>query len=143
MNASILLRVAAVLTLLYALGHLSGYPWTPGESAEAAGVVEAMQRTRFDAMGANRTYWDFYIGFGLIIGLSMIAEAIALWFLAPIAGSDARPIRPIIAVFALAYAGNAYLSWNYFFTIPVVFAVAIVLTLVAAFARARLTTSPA
>lgn len=137
MRPALLLRIAAVLTLLYALGHTSGFPWTPGEGAEATSVVDAMHRQRFDVMGSSRSYGDFYVGFGLIISTLMFAEAVLLWFLAGLAKTDARRLRPLIATFAIAYAINAVLGWKYFFAVPLVFAVAIALTLAWAFVTAR------
>jgi hypothetical protein len=133
---SLLLRIAAVMALVYALGHTSGAPWTPGEGAEAAGVVEAMKSHPFDVMGSSRTYSDFYIGFGVTISILMFALAVVLWFLGALAKTDAHRIRPLVATLVIAYGVNAFLAWKYFFVVPLVFAVAITVTLAWALAAA-------
>ena len=137
MRPSLLLRIAAVLTLLYGAGHTSGYPWTPRETASAADVVTAMKQARFVIMGFDRSFWHFYIGFGLAISVLMVAEAVVLWLLGGLARTDAARLRPLIAVFTVSYALNAALSWMYFFTVPLVFAVAIVVTLLLAFLASK------
>ena len=61
MTTTLLLRIAAVISLLFALGHTAGEmkKWSPmGENA----VLDAMASVHFDTMGANRTYLDFYLG---------------------------------------------------------------------------------
>jgi hypothetical protein len=40
MNATLLLRIASVIALVFALGHTGGGPWTPFEASSAASVVE-------------------------------------------------------------------------------------------------------
>jgi hypothetical protein len=63
MTTTLWLRISSVLSLLFAAGHTSGglKNWSPmGENT----VLQAMRTVRFDAMGANRSYFDFYMGFG-------------------------------------------------------------------------------
>jgi len=67
MNATITLRIAAVLTLLYCAGHTLGMPWTPVIRPQDIAVPVAMKAHQFDVTEASRTYWDFYVGFGLAI----------------------------------------------------------------------------
>src|SRR3954454_19237216 len=99
MKASTFLRVAAVITFLFFLGHTSGFPWTPGEAPADHAVIEAMHADSFPVLGSSRSYWDFYIGFGLIISVLQLVEAIVLWQLGGLAKTDAARLRPIIAVF--------------------------------------------
>jgi hypothetical protein len=56
MTPSLLLRIAAVITLLYCVGHTMGMPWTPAAGPQEAAVLEAMKTTQFDTMGSTRTY---------------------------------------------------------------------------------------
>jgi len=67
-------------------------------------VLQAMRTVRFDTMGANRSYFDFYMGFGYTLSVSQVMLTILLWQLATLARSDARRLRPLIAVIALATA---------------------------------------
>lgn len=106
MNSSIILRVAAVLTLLYCVGHILGMPWTPSTRPQDLAVLDAMKADRFKVAGSTRTYWDFYVGFGLAISGYLALQAIVLWQLAPLAKSAAVRVRPIVAVFFLAFVAN-------------------------------------
>jgi hypothetical protein len=122
MKAFHFLRIAAVLTLLYCAGHTSGMPWTPYTDAEAASVLEAMKGHSFAEQGFQGTYWDLYIGFGLVISLYLLLQAALLWQVASLAKTDARRVRPIVVSFLLAFVVNVVLSWKYFFIVPVVLA---------------------
>ena len=97
MKTSTLLRIASVVTFLYFAGHTAGMPWTPGEGPAELAVIEAMKSNRFAAMGSSRTYWDFYFGFGVIISVLQLVQAVVLWQLGTLAKTDAARLRPIIA----------------------------------------------
>lgn len=136
-STATLLRVAAVLTLLYALGHESGAPWTPGTGADAEAVVQAMNSTRFVTEGADRSYGEFYVGFGHLSGLGLLTQAAALWLTARLADRDPSASTGFIAVFLLSTLANLGMVITWFFSIPVIFAAAIAVTLTAALARSR------
>lgn len=133
MKPSNLLRIGSVLSLLYFVGHMMGTPWTPSQGPETTALVENMKSYRFDVMGSSRTYWDFYFGFGLIVGVHLVVQAVALWQLGTMAKRDASSVRPLIGLFALALVANAILSWMFFFAVPLVLAIAIALVLGLAF----------
>ena len=133
MRPTILLRVASVLTLLYAAGHTSGIPWTPVLGAGEMAVVEAMKSQHFEVVGATRTFWDFYYGFGVAITGYLLVQAVVLWQLAALAKSQAVSLRPIIASLGLGFLVNAVILWKFFFAIPLVLAVAITAVLGFAF----------
>jgi hypothetical protein len=96
-------------------------------------VLNAMKADRFDVAGSTRTYWDFYFGFGLAISGYLALQATVLWQIAPLVKNAALPIRPIVAAFFMAFVANAVVVSMYFFLIPLVFAIAIVLCLALAF----------
>ncbi len=129
MTASLFLRIAAVVTLLYFAGHTAGMPWTPFTDPEAVPVVEAMKNKSFEESGFKGTYWDFYFGFGVIISAFLLVEAVVLWQLGSLAKTDAVRVRPIVAPFLVAYIVNAALAWKYFFAVPAVMAAVIALCL--------------
>ena len=129
MKPSILLRVAAVLSLLYFLGHTAGRPWTPVHSPAVDAVVDAMKQQRFAAMGRSRTYWDFYQGFGLAISLDLLVQTLVLWHLGTMAKADPARVRPLVALFCVALVANGVLGTIFFFPSPVVLAVAIAVCL--------------
>ena len=129
MNAIILLRIAFVIALLFALGHTSGSPWTPSHDPSAMSVVESMKTASFDAMGANRSYWDFYFGFGVSISVYMFAQAAFLWLLGTLAKTQSASVRPFLAVLLASYAVNGFFAWRYFFVLPLIFSIVMVLCL--------------
>jgi hypothetical protein len=142
MKTSTLLRIAAVLMFLYFAGHTAGAPWTPGEAPADVAVVDAMKSDHFPVIGMSRSYWDFYFGFGLIISVMQLFQAVLLWQLATLAKTDAARLRPIIAVFCVSLVINAILGWMYFFPIPVVMAVLIAICLALAFVSAKKSNTP-
>jgi hypothetical protein len=131
MSPTLLLRIASVVSLLFAVGHTLGgaQSWSPAGETEALG---AMRSFRFDAEGVSRTYLDFYLGFGFTISVSLFLQAALLWQLAPIARTDAARIRPLIASFGLASLASAFVSWMFIFAVPVVFSVVLAASLGAA-----------
>ena len=137
MNPSILLRIGSAVSLLYFSGHMMGFPWTPSEGPQTAALLAAMRSYRFDVMGSPRTYWDFYLGFGLIIGVHLLVQTVALWHLGTMAQWNASSVRPLVALFGLALVANAVLSWKLFFVVPLVLAIAIAICLGLAFVSAR------
>jgi len=137
MKPTILLRIASILSLLFCAGHSSGMPWFPAETAEATALVEKIRTYRFEIMGVNRSFWDFHVGFGLIISIDLLVQAVVLWILATMAKNEAARIRPLIAPFALAAAAHTILDLRYFFAIPAISATLIAVCLGLAFALAR------
>ena len=132
MNPVLFLRIASVITLLYCVGHTAGMPWTPAQGPQEMAVLEAMKSHRFDALGAQRTYWDFYFGFGVAISVYLLVQAVVLWQVAGLAKTIGTQVRPIIASFLVAFLVNAIVVWKYFFALPLVMAIAIAISLVLA-----------
>lgn len=127
-----LLRIAAIISALFAAGHAAGgldY-WSP---AGATPTLAAMQEFRFEVFGAKRSYFDFYIGFGHFITVLLFTQALVLWQLAAIARRDALAARPVIVTFALSSAAGAGVAWAYLFTVPALFALVIGICLALAF----------
>jgi len=136
MRPSLFLRIASIITLLFSAGHTMGgmESWSPqGDTA----VLRTMKSFRFDAMGVSRTYWDFYLGFGLFISVFLLLQAVLLWQLAAIAKADPVRVRPLIASFFLASVACALPAWKFIFAAPVIFSLAITACLGLAFLTSR------
>lgn len=130
------IRAAAAVTLLYAIGHSAGYPWTPVKGPRESALIEGMKSVGFLAGGANRTYWDFYLGFGVAISAYLALQAIVLWQVAGLAESDWAKVKPIVTSFVVAFVVNALIVWKFFFALPLILALAVAGCLaVAAFSR--------
>ena len=137
-SPAFLLRVASVLTLLHCIGHTIGGVLSvdapPGTKEGAA--VSTMKSNQFDVMGATRSFWDFFIGYGLTISVSELLQAVVFWQLAGLAKTDPGRIRLIIAAFLVANLGFAVLAWKYFFIPPLIGDLLITIALGLAYLRA-------
>ena len=140
MTTTRLLRVASIISLIFTAGHTVGglQHWSPmGDNP----VLRSMTDVRFDTMGASRSYLDFFMGFGWSISVLMLMETILLWQLASLAQTEARRLRPMIAVMALATVGTGVIAWRFIFPVPALFSAGLVVTLGLAYVTARPTTS--
>lgn len=119
MRATAILRGAALVTLLLATGHLLGNPWTPVTDDAGARVVNAMNGYHFDVTGVARSYFDFYVGFGWLIGAYLLGHAALFWQLATLAPRAGADVRPIVAVLCAESLCVSLLSLRFLFWIPV------------------------
>jgi hypothetical protein len=135
-TATLLLRIASVLSLLFTAGHTLGgmKKWSPKGGNE---VLNTMMTTHFDVMGANRSYLDFFMGFGWSISVAMLLQTVLLWQMASLARTNALRMRPMIAAFALATLASGVIAWRFIFPVPAAFSGALFVTLLAAYAVAR------
>jgi hypothetical protein len=129
MKASLLYRIAAVLLLLFEAGHTSGFPWSDPQWRVDLGP---MQLTHFHIMGFSRTYWDFYVGFGLFVSAFLLLAVVLAWQLGGLPPESLARMRGTAWTFALCFAAITVLAWKYFFIIPIVFSLVTTLCLTAA-----------
>lgn len=137
MRPATFLRIAAVLTLVHSTLHTIGGVFGKVSSGPAELAVASMKANQFAMMGSLRTYWDFYMGFGLGITIFLTVEAIVFWLLASRIQSEGAKLRQIILLFALGYLALAVNSFRFFFLAPVINELLIVLCLVLAILTAK------
>jgi hypothetical protein len=129
MRPSVFYRIASVLLLLFDAGHTSGFPW----SDPKWGVdLSSIQSTHFYIMGFSRTYWDFYVGFGLFVSVFLLLAVVLAWQLGGLPPESLARLRGTGWAFALCFVAITVLSWRYFFIIPIVFSIVTTLCLTAA-----------
>ena len=131
MEASVFYRIAAVLLLLFAIGHTLGFR----ESDPAWGVdavVSSMRSVHFDVQGFDRTYWDFFVAAGFSVGIFYLFAAFLAWQLARLPAATLALMRGALWAFALCFAAITVVSWRYLFYIPIIFSLVITLCLSAA-----------
>jgi len=93
MNASLLLRIASVLTAIHFAGHtFGGMLSAPSHGQLEIATIQAMKLQQFDFMGSMRSYWDFYFGFGLMLSVTLLVQTAQLWLLATAVRRDAATI---------------------------------------------------
>lgn len=132
MKAKVFLRVAAVLVaiqaVLHTVGGVFGNP-LPGASAAA---YAAMKSNHFLVMGVERSYWMFFIGFGLCMTATMIMEAALFWMLGSLTSSMGMRLRPMLVELTLGNVAFTVLCELFFFPIPTVWDLAITVCLMGA-----------
>jgi hypothetical protein len=129
MKASMFYRIAAVLLLLFEAGHTSGFPWSDPQWGVELG---SMRSTHFHIMGFSRTYWDFYVGFGLFVSVFLLLAVVLAWQLGGLPPESLALMRGTAWTFALCFAAITVLAWKYFFILPIIFSIAVTLCLTAA-----------
>lgn len=131
MKASWFYKIAAILLLLFSVGHTLGFRKTdPHWGADS--LVASMQEVHFNVGGFDRTYWDFYVGFGLFVSVFLLFAALVAWQLGSLSPATLVSIPVLRWSLAVCFAGVSFLSWRYFFLVPGVFSTVITFCLIAA-----------
>jgi hypothetical protein len=130
LKASTLYRIASVLLLLFAVGHTFGFRKVDPKW-QVDSLIGSMRSIRFHAQGFSRTYWDFYVGFGLFISVFLVFAAVLAWQLGGLSADSLASMRGSVWALALCFVAVTILSWRYFFIVPVIFSAAITLCLLA------------
>jgi hypothetical protein len=136
MTTTLLLRIASAISLLFTAGHTLGgrKQWSPNGDNE---VLRAMTSVHFDMMGVNRSYLDFFMGFGWTLSVFMLMETVLIWQLANLSQTNIEAARPMIVVIAVATLAMGLLSWRFLFPVPALFSIVLFVVLVAAYVIAK------
>jgi hypothetical protein len=137
MKPVIFLRIASVLTMIHAVLHTIGGVFGGAAPGVQQATVAEMKANEFAVMGVTRSYWDFYMGLGLVVSVFLTMEAIVFWQLGSLAKMDALRLRPVVATFLVGYLCAAVVSYRYFFAAPVIVEILIALCLGLAIASAK------
>ena len=134
MKPSLLYRIASILLILFAVGHTLGFRQVDPKWGIDS-LIQSMRSVHFNVNGFERTYWDFFVGFGLFVTALMVLASVVAWQLGGLPAETLARMRISAWAFVLCFAFVAFLSWSYFFLVPVVFSIAILacLTLAAWF----------
>ena len=131
MKASLLYRIASVLLILFALGHTLGFRRVdPRWKLDS--IIAALRSTHFEVQGLNRTYWDFYVGFGLFVTILLLFTAILTWQLGGLPKDHLSEMRLVAWSLAACFVVVTFLSWKYFFIVPVIFSGVVAICLILA-----------
>lgn len=124
MKASVLYKIASILLILFAVGHTLGFLQVDPEWGVAS-LIQSMKTVRFNVNGSERTYWDFFVGFGLFVTTLMVLASVVAWQLGSVSAATLASMRITAWGFVLCFAVVVFLSWRYFFLVPVIFSIAI------------------
>jgi hypothetical protein len=131
MKASIFYRTAAVLLLLFAIGHTLGFRQSdPTWGVDA--LLGSMRSIHFDVQGVNRTYWDLFVAAGFCLDVFYLFAAILAWQLGGFPAATLALMRGTAWAFALCFAAITVVSWRYLFILPIAFSIVITLCLTVA-----------
>ncbi len=131
MKASVFYRIAAVLLVLFAVGHILGFRQSDPKWGVDA-VLGSMRSIHFDVQGFNRTYWDLFVAAGFCVGVFYLFAAILAWQLGGLPAATLALMRGTAWAFALCFAAITVVSWRYLFVIPIAFSIVVTLCLTAA-----------
>ena len=131
MRTSILYRIAAVLILLFAIGHTLGFQKTdPKWGVDAS--LDSLRSIRFETQGFTRNYLDFFVGFGLFASVFLIFAAVLAWQLGGLSPQTLSSLRGCAWSLAACFLFLTFLCWRYFFAAPVIFSAIITVVLTTA-----------
>jgi hypothetical protein len=121
MNRSLLLRIAAVLSLITAVGHTIGiFMSVPPEQTQMHTTIATMKATLVPMpVGSAKSYMDILDGNNLCTTLLLLLCATLLFTVANVGREKA--VDRVVILTALALAGVSVISFVYFFPVPGVF----------------------
>jgi hypothetical protein len=96
-----------------------------------------MREFSFDIAGARRTYWHFYFGFGLYIGVLLMLQSVLLWQLAALRTTPVTQVRQILVAMCGAWMIGTIVLWAYIFIVPALFSLVCTLIMFGALAASR------
>jgi hypothetical protein len=122
--------MTSYLLVFFCLGHSMGALMeTPSFGNSADAVAVAMKSVHFSANGSDCTWFGFYLGFGWFVSVFFLLSAGVTWFLGGLDRPRRRESLPIVWMLLAGYSASTYLSWRYFFAVPLVCSGAITLLL--------------
>jgi len=128
MRPSLLYRIASILLILFAVGHTLGFRQVDPKWGVDP-LIQSMKSVHFNANGSERTYWDFFVGFGLFVTALLILASVVAWQFGSLSVETLASMRMSTWAFVLCFAFVAFLSWRYFFLLPVIFSITILVCL--------------
>jgi hypothetical protein len=131
MKASLFYRLAAVLLLLFAVGHTLGFR----QSDPTWGVdplLGSMRSIHFDVQGSSRTLWDLFVAAGFSVGVFYLFAAVLAWQLGGLPAETLEAMRVTVWALALCFAAITVVSYRFLFTLPIAFSLVVTVCLTAA-----------
>jgi hypothetical protein len=129
MTATLLYGIAAVVFVLFAVGHTYGFLSLRPPSAEGRAVFDSMSAVRFEVRGRSYSYGEFYRGFGLSCTVAMVLSAFLSWHLGQLARSAPGAVGFMGWAFFLLQLPGVALSFLYFGPPPMVLSAVVALLL--------------
>jgi hypothetical protein len=120
MNSTLLYRIAAVILVLFALGHTFGFLRFKPPTPAGIEVRDAMERVQFKVGGQTFSYGGFYRGFGLTITAYLLFFAVLAWQLGTLSAAPTTGIVTIAWSFVVVQVVALLLCFLYFSIAPTI-----------------------
>jgi hypothetical protein len=143
LKPTLFLRIASVITLIFCALHTVGGVLSKPAPGLQTFVVQVMKSNSFNFMGSVRTFWDFNLGYGLLLSVVLFIHSLLFWQLGTMVKIEGTRLRPILALLFLEFAIQAPIAGRYFFVGPAISSAIIAACLAVAFFTARESLSPA
>lgn len=116
MKAKILLRIAAMLTLVHLLGHGIGHStWDTPDDPKMKAVVDAMKSNSAEFMGAVKSMADYHSGYSLMIFGLFAMTIVILWNAGNFIYENKSIAKKVLAPMGLAYVFFGIVEYLSFF----------------------------
>src|SRR6478736_9272894 len=122
MKASVFYKIAAVLLLLFAIGHTLGFRQSDPKWGVDA-LLGSMRSIHFDVQGFHRSYWDLFVAAGFSLGVFYLFAAVLAWQLGGLPAETLAVMRLNLWSLALSFSAITVVSWRYLFILPIVFSI--------------------
>jgi len=107
MKPKLLLRIAAVLILIHAILHTSGFSqWKQDPDPAKQEVIKQMTGQKFPFMGTSRNMGNYYDGFGYAGSIALFLIALLLFIV-----SGDLSANPLLAKKVIVVISFALLAW--------------------------------
>jgi hypothetical protein len=143
LKPTLFLRIASILALIFCALHTVGGVLSKPASGVQTFVVQLMKSNSFNFMGGIRTFWDFNMGYGLILSVVLFIHSLLFWQLGSMVKTDGARLRPVLALLCLEFAAQSPIAGRYFFLGPAITSAIIAACLAIAFFTARESLTPA
>jgi len=136
MTPKLLLRIASAIVLVHNIPHTLGHAnWKNAPEEANRRAIDAMISNRFEFMGRETSYANFYDGYGYGGTLTLLLVMVILWMISSNQSTLTKQLSLATGLFLVAWAIMEYV---YFFPLAAGFTiVAAVLTLIASAKSAR------
>jgi hypothetical protein len=131
LKPAIFYRTASVLLLLFAALHTFGFRQVDPQWGVDS-LISLMRSIHFDILGTNRTYWDFFVGFGFFFSIFLVFTAVLAWQLGGLPRQTLAVMRGTAWALVICFAAVTIVDFRYAFIVPIVFSSLIFLCLTAA-----------
>jgi len=114
MQPKILLRIASILLLLHLVGHTLGHSsWKQAKEPEEKAVISQMTDHTFPFMGSNRSFGDFFDGYGYACSIALALMMTMLWILSSAHLNTIALVRLLTALWIAFFLWSA-IEFRYF-----------------------------